>query len=217
MDCIFNHTRINNACLYIVLATFPMVSITAPVQAQLFNQGNQLQDTALMFRLKEIVDKLTKLEKKGTRKEMIDLVLEVKHEVEIYSGKTISLDQKLNEVYKEIQKKGYKIPKKQFDRFTKEIKQREKKSNKKEKILFRSKHNKDEKDEEHEKEQIELPVRMTFGITLALCGVFLCCLPHPQAKKWGTDLIIAGVTMATESGLNKAEKDQEERKNNNKK
>lgn len=217
---IFNSARLNHSCLYIVLSTFSMACVNIPCHAHQFNAntGINFNDAALMLKLHRIVDKLMKLEKKGTSNEMIDLVLEVKKEVENAIGRKINLNDKLNEVQRQAQQKGCKIPKKQFENFKRELVKREKKQvNRGNQTIFRSKQKENEKDKkDKEKEEVELPVSMAFGITVALCGVFLCCLPSPQAKEWGSKLITYGMGIAVSSGLAKQDEDQKERKKENK-
>lgn len=77
---------------------------------------------------------------------------------------------------------------------------------------FRSKENQKNKDDE----EIELPVRMAFGITLTLLGLFIVCLPHPATQKAGVYLISSGVVFIADSGIDKFQEHQDERKNKKK-
>src|ERR1700750_2028869 len=97
---VFNYSKFNMPCLYIVLTSFSMATVSVPCHSQQFNlnTGINFNDAALMFRLHKIVDRLMKLEKKGTSNEMIDLVLEVKLEIENAIGKKINLNDQFNEI-----------------------------------------------------------------------------------------------------------------------
>ncbi len=58
----------------------------------------------------------------------------------------------------------------------------------------------------------ELPLRISTGISIALSGGFLSCLPHPHAKKSGVALVIYGVQLIVDGFIYNGEK-KEEKKN----
>jgi hypothetical protein len=107
------------------------------------------------------------------------------------------------EVKKQLSENGCKISKKELSEIKKRIKSADKKYKSCFEFLeFEGKKDKEEdKQERGEDETIEVPMMMAFGITVALCGVFLCVLPIPAAKAWGVDLIKTGVMIAAEEGI----------------
>lgn len=226
----FSSIKLSKLFLYFTLTSFSVTCVHSPAYGQIFDGGPSLKDAALIIRLEKIIEKLMKLEKKGNTNEMIDLMLDAKAEVENATGQVIQINPQLDRLYIDISKKGYKIPIKQFNNLKNKIKSREKRSQfhaeyiamvldnpessinlDDEEILFSAKHGHDKEDQKEEN-SIELPARVTFGITVALCGVFLYCLPIPQAKTWGFRLIEAGVALAVEGGFQKIDKDEEEKK-----
>ncbi len=208
---IFNYIRFNTICFYCILITFPVASIALPLPVRQTNSENEMDEDAYLI-VDRVVDKLLKLEKQGKINEMIDCMLDVKEEVESQLGHTIHLNDQLKEVRKLAKEEGKEIPKKQIDKFKTLIKKREKKRDKTVfGIRFRSKKSQEDEDDDKD-EEVKLPVKMSFGVTMALCGFFIYCMPHPAAKKAGKYLIMLGVAHITESGLDKAKEYQEERK-----
>lgn len=212
---IFNNVQFNHVCLYCVLITFPMAQIASPLHArqiESIESITQLDDDAFLI-VDKIIDNLSRLEKKGKIKEMIDFMLDVKEEAESHLGYTICLKEQLKEVQKLAKEKGKEISKKQIDKFKEILKKREKKRNK---IVFgigfRSKKNQEIEEEYDEKECIELPVTMAFGITVTLCGLFVVFLPHPSATSAGIWIMNFGIGFIVNSGLEQAKEYQEERK-----
>lgn len=227
MANIFNSHKLSKLFIYpLVIGATLTCSIPQPLYSQ---QVNVFDQVGLMIRLEKIVEKLLKQEKKGNVDTMIDLLLDVKQEVETATGNAISIETNLARVQNEMTQKGYKMPKKQLESFKKKIKEREKKkknharymamiiddphavfNHQDEELLFMAKHGHDKEDKEEVR--IEVPVKVAFGVTMALCGVFLCVLPIPYAKTWGGELIFSGVLMACDAGMDHM-KEQEEKKN----
>jgi protein-S-isoprenylcysteine O-methyltransferase Ste14 len=59
----------------------------------------------------------------------------------------------------------------------------------------------------HENEQIEtnIPIRVTIGVTIALCGVFLLFIPIPICQLWAPRIIGTGATIAAEGCMDRME------------
>lgn len=77
-------------------------------------------------------------------------------------------------------------------------------------VLYMAKHAQDK--DEKEDTGAELPLRLTIGVTVALCGLFLVCIPLPPCKLWGSDLIKAGVALTIEGYVNRQEDEKEKKK-----
>lgn len=194
---IFNRSLINKLFVYrVTLSSFTIACIAPQTSFAYECNKNVFDQVGMMARLEKIVSKIMKQKKKGSVNSLMKLLIEFKGEIESFSGEKIDIDDCMKEVKKECEKKGYKLTKKELSVFKKKIKSLDKKNNRYLDISLKSDDDKDEEDEE-----IQIPMMMAFGITLALCGVFLCVLPIPQSKAWGVDLIKTGVLIATEEGI----------------
>lgn len=61
--------------------------------------------------------------------------------------------------------------------------------------LFEVKHGKDPESE------VQVPLKVSVGITLSLCGYLLSQIPHPYCKAASLFLIPWGIQIATDAGL----------------
>lgn len=121
---LFNRSlHFNRLLLSALLVSFSINAIPHRVHALDIN----LNDAAFVYRLEQIVDKLYKLEKKGSIKSIIECGLDIKSEIEQYYNVNIDVNYHLNQLEKELNSKGYRFKKDQF----KEIKNLFKKTDKK--------------------------------------------------------------------------------------
>jgi hypothetical protein len=225
----FNYRNINVGIISTVLTSFS-ITYSLPVQALPFEIG--FNEVAFMYRMEKLVEKMWKLEKSADKDKMYEVALDIKREVEAASGRPIDLNQCLNQVENEVKKKGYKPPKKEFDSIRKAINKKDKKNTVRahylartmdlegyqfndidehmfaQEILLRSKHGHEDKDKEKdEKQEIQVPAHLVFGVTLTLCGVFLMFLPIPGCKVWGDNMFRAGIVVCGNAICNKTEED----------
>lgn len=230
MAHILNFTKFNNVLVSATLIAFSMNVLTPP-SLNAFELGTAINEASLMIRLEKLVERLMKLESKGSIDQMIDLMLDAKSEIENFLGVSFNIEGKLQEVNQEMRKKGYQIPRKQFENLTNKVKLKDKKNKTRtmkmarclsdpdfsyelnnEGMLLRSKHKHKHDESQEEKEEFIVPVRVAFGVTVALCGLFLVCLPMPPAKAWGQRLIETGILIAVEGGISNQENKEEKNK-----
>jgi hypothetical protein len=185
----------------------------SPAYAITFN------DIAFWTRMEKLVEKMWKYKDKKDGNKIIDTMLEIKMEVEAYTGILIDLDKEFSKARSDIKKQGGKVPEKDFEKIRKAI-------NKKEKILYhrnmcvatyledapnisfqdfetlymaaRNAHDR----EEGEQEVKDLPWRLAVGISMILGGGFLVVagtlLRMPICVEAGKDLAAGGVFFAVE-------------------
>ncbi len=72
-------------------------------------------------------------------------------------------------------------------------------------MLYEEKYGKDKENKDDDKEQVEIPDHLVYGVTIALCGFFLCILPFPSCQDWGKRMIVMGVSACANSLCNKRE------------
>lgn len=193
-----------------------------------------LNEVALILKLQKLIEKLNKLKKKKDVASMIDIVFDVKIEIEAATGSSISITKSLDHIHKEMQQQGYNVPKKQWSKFTKKFTDREKRNGHRaeyiakvladpegvfdfdeENLRYMSKHQDKKKDkkEDQEEQNLDIPDFMAWGISAALCGLFLILLPIPKAKEIGTQLIAYGLGIAVQEGFkHDAEKKEKDKK-----
>jgi len=74
-------------------------------------------------------------------------------------------------------------------------------------MLYKAKHEKDDG-----KEEAEVPALLVYGVTMALCGMFLMTLPIPACKDWGGKMVVAGITACANSLCNKTDENKKNEK-----
>lgn len=231
---IFASTKFCRLCLCSTLIAFWFSCvIPTPAHAQIINGINEM---ALIIRLEKLVEKLLKLSKKNDIDSMIDIALDVKAEVEAATGSSISIEHKLEQIKNDLQQRGYTPPKKQWGNLKKKFKKKEKKNEHRaeytamiladpygvidlddEQLLYSTKHEHDDKKEDDQDDKkVELPGTVICGVTVALVGFFIFCLPLPASKEWGKKLMETGIVMAVQGGYAANEKKEDEKEKDKK-
>ncbi len=213
MGSIFHFVILNRILLCSLLIAFSLTNIPNYCYGQINIGANEV---AFAYRIKQLLEKVKKAADKNDANKLIDLMLDVKREVEFYSGTSIDLNKQISTVEAEIKKKGAKIPKKEFKELRKIFKKKEEKVNHRafyletylvnpemnynlenEQLLFATRHGHNDKDEV----KLVIPVRLTVGVTVALVGLFVMVVPviPPPIKVWGKDMVIYGAGIAAEA------------------
>lgn len=198
-------------CIF-TLSTIPVCQVHAIPALE----GINLNDIAFAIRIEKLIGKVNKYAEKLDSYKLIDILLDIKHEVEGYTGKKIDLKKELDRVEKEVNKMGGKFKKGEIKSIHNMIKNKEKKYNHKalyiadcmefyleysaedEQILFHAKHG-----YENEEEEMEIPLRITVGVIKALCGEFFIVIPMQLCQVWAPRLITNGCEMAFEGTTNR--------------
>lgn len=193
-----------------------------------------LNDVAIALKFEKLIEKANKYFKAEDAKKLLEVLLDIKHETEAYTGQKIDISKSLDQVEKEIKAKGGKISKAELKAIKNTIKKSEKKHNHKALYMaaaMESGCNYDaeavniewdylcksaSKGKDKEDDEMILPVRVTVGVTIALVGVFITILPFPPCKTWGPALISGGVSLAIEGGCGKVEEDRKNEKDKKK-
>lgn len=157
---------------------------------------------------------------------MLDSVLDIKHEIEIATGIAFPIENKMDELKKEFKNSDNTASNKYLDSLTRMIKKKEKKKNKHnqyvvtllengvefnpdEEITF-FEYQSRKKDDKKDEKEINVPVRIACGVSIALCGLLLYCLP--PTRIWGKSLVGFGVALAIDGGIAEAEKEEDKKK-----
>jgi len=223
MANLFRSAHLNRLCLYGTLATFtlgtiPQVHAYSPSG---YNCAVNLNDIGFAIRVEKLIEKANKYKDRRDSSKLLDVMVDLKNEVEAYTGKKIDLDKQLDKVEKQMKDGGAKYSSSEMKKIRKSIKSKEKRSNHKalymaecmelgidysadmEAMVYMAKHGKDKEEEP----TIEMPLRVTVGVTIALCGLFLCFIPIPVCQAWGPSMVQGGIALAVEGTINRVEED----------
>lgn len=155
--------------------------------------------------------------------------MDIKMEVEAYSGKKIDIDKALNEIERNVKQNGAQFKSGEMSKIRKLIHRSAKKHGHKTVYLtdcnmYAIEYNETEykaiaksthKDYKHkEEEEEEIPLRITIEVTAALAGYFLGFIPHPFAQIASKSLIATGTGLCVDGILDRME---ETEKNNKEK
>jgi hypothetical protein len=160
-------------------------------------------------------------------------MFDIKMEVEGYTGKKIDLEHHLDHIEKEVRKKGGQFKPGEMKQIKKMLKKKEKKRNHKALYLYECnlwdisfdqfecdyhyQASKSDKKREKEDTEIEVPLRLTVGVTAFLCGCFLKIIPHPYCQTASYFLIGLGVEYCIEATVSRAEENEQNEKDQKKK
>ena len=219
MPNIFNSSLFVRPVLGTILCAFSFSSI-APIHAFEFPiQIDVVDDALAMSRIEKLVSKIKKTKKTQDVEACMKYLFELKDELQDFGGIKISIDQCINDAQKQLKSNGIIVSKKEWKLYKSMLNKKSKKSKHQKTCttiglsldqadaLFSSMKSNYEDDEEIE---IELPVRVSYGITITLCGIFLCCLRNPYCVNAGKYLIATGVGMLGDYYVDRKEEDYNE-------
>jgi hypothetical protein len=104
-----------------------MACIVPPAYAQENEVNFNEKEQVFVNRINYLLTKHQEKGEKGDFDGMIDVMLDIKEEVESFTGQKICIDDALHYIYKEMKKNGYGVPKEYFKLMKKKIEKREKK------------------------------------------------------------------------------------------
>lgn len=186
MVSIFRFSKLNNVVLSSVLLAFPLAVLTPPpVHAQI-NIG--LNDVNFGINMQKLIDKAWKYYNKEDGDSLVDVLLDIKKEIETYRGISINIEKEIDKVETELKKKGHKAPKEAFKKYKSMLKKKDKKKHTRAlcmeayfleapdmtfddyEMLHLAASKKQDKEEEFKE---PLPLKFVIGVSLMLCGAFV--------------------------------------------
>ncbi|PJD96133.1 MAG: hypothetical protein CK425_06945 [Parachlamydia sp.] len=215
MDRIFKSMYFNNVLLSCVLIAFSLAVITPPPA---YAQVN-LNDVNFGIRIQKLKGQVWKYKNKLDSNKLLDTVLEIRSEIEAYTGHKFNLDKELDRIEKESKKKGSKVSKTEFNRVRKLIKSEEKKKHKRaayiasyldeapsisfdeyEELCLAAAHGQNQG-----QAQEEIPIKLFIAITLLLGGSFLMFAAPicPIVALPGETMMGLGFGMLLDQGIDK--------------
>lgn len=167
----------------------------------------ELKDISFGLAIGKLIEKIKKYKTKLNQEKVLELMIAIKIEIEGYTGEKINLDKALDEIEKEMQKGGAKLKKGEFKELRTLIKNVEKRANHKalymanclsyqlnydvelEQLMYTAQHGSDQ-------EETKLPLKLTTGVAIALCGHFLNTVPITICQANSSWIRQAGVSLA---------------------
>ncbi len=209
---IYNYCYINRTLSALLLLCFTLTSLPLRAEPTIRNGINEI---LFWIRMEAVIREFVKSEKKSTES-IITQFVEIKREIEHAYYIKFDIDNYLNQIARELSKRGIKNPCKEFSHISDMIHKREEKIRKQNTYHVGNYKKKDkEKKDPKEEEEFVVPTLLVYGVTLALCGFFMMCIPIPTCKDWGGKMVVAGVTACANSLSVK--KDENDKKDKDKK
>lgn len=218
------------ACSFIGsnLAVHLYASYEYETQSKMVN----LNDLAFIARIEKLYEKAKRYKDALDSRKLIEVMFDIKMEIEGYTGNRIDLESHIDQIEKEAKNNGAQFKPGEMKKIKKMLSKGEKKHTHKALYLYECnsydisfnqvecdylcrslhKHNKKEDNEE-----VEVPLRLTIGVTTSLCGYFLKFIPHPFCQTASAFLIGIGVEMCIDSTISRIEENKESQKDKEKK
>lgn len=178
----------NRMVLSSLLLTFPLAVLTpSPAYAEVNISSN---DIKFGIAMQKLIDKAWKSYGKQDGDSLVDILLDIKDQVESYRGIKINLERELDKAEAELKKKGHKAPKEEFIKYKKVLKTKENKNHHRslcmeayfldapnmnfdqyETLHLAADEHAYKNEEEGPKDL--LPFKFVLGVSLMLCGAFV--------------------------------------------
>ncbi|MDP1879452.1 MAG: hypothetical protein Q8K60_00765 [Parachlamydiaceae bacterium] len=224
----FNTTLFNRILLYCLLFTFSLVILKPTyAYAQLY-----ISNVAFGIRIQKLTDKMNKYKEKKNSSKLIDTMLDIKSEIEAFTGNKFDINKEIDKIEVLVKKKGAKVPKNELKLLKKIINNKDKKINNRFACMTSYLENPSNMEfevyekfyfgniDQEDKEVMELPYRLTVGITMTLAGAFLVFvgtrLPIPICKTIGEPMLVSGIGFLIEGYGDKQEENKAKEKQKNK-
>jgi hypothetical protein len=212
----FRLNQLNNVVLSGVLIAFPLAVLTPP---SAYSQVNiNLNDINFGVKMQKLIDRAWKYYKKKDGNSLVDVLLDIKTEVEAYTGNKINLEKEIDKVEIELKKKGHKATKEVFKNYKRMLKKKDNKNHKRVLCMeayfldapnisfdeYAALHMVETTKQDKEECQKELlPFKFVLGVSLVLCGAFvmfatpICPIFGPA----GESLVLTGFGFLVEQGV----------------
>lgn len=228
MGNFISNSPISRLVISCTLGTFTLTAI-APLEAIQMTQGLNvnLNDVNFGVRIEKLIEKAKKYFSEKNSPKLTEVMWDIKHEIEGYTGQKIDIDHHLDQIEKEAKSRGQPIDKTYMKEMRKRFKKQEKRFNHKmtymaaciegelpynaeeEAMLFQTLcissdylvQNSHGKLKEDKDEDVVLPLRVTIGVTMSLVGLFLYVVPFPICKAAAPWVLDTGIAFLLDQGI----------------
>lgn len=228
----------SNCCQFLATCvtafTFSCVTIASPPLMAAQNGDLNLNDINFGIKIEKIYEKVKKaIDNRDTNK-IISYMFDFKQEVEQYTGKHIDINKSIDQAEKEARARGQKIDSKYIKAIKKEFYKNDKKHTHRAvwfaqcielnvpytafeaDVNFEMNYIMAKSAKSHGKDEVQIedvPLKITVGVTVSLCGLFLYFVPIPGCQVAGQWLLNAGIGILSAEGLERwSDYDKEQRK-----
>lgn len=186
MGCFYKFNGFKRLVLSSILCAFPLAVVTPPSVYGQINVG--LNDVVFGIKMQKLIDKAWKYYEKLDSDSLLDVILEIKSEVESHTGKKIDISKEIDRIENDLKKKGGKPSKNIFKKFKSLVHKKDKK--KRARALCMEGYFLDQPEmsfqdyeglqlavvnrkQEKENDQKQLPLNFVIGVSLILGGAFV--------------------------------------------
>lgn len=231
MANIFQSTRSFTLVTYLTTVAFTTITICPPSLIAA-NRELNLNEINFGIKIEKIYEKVKRAIDKGETNKIVSYMFDFKSEVEQFTGAKIDINKQIDQAQKEARSKGQKID----DKYIKQIKKEFTKEDKKYKhravwfakcaeldipytsleadTTFEMDYTIAKADYDKHEQHEDVPVKIMVGVTISLCGLFLCFVPVPICQTAGVWLINTGIGVLGSDALDRwDEYDKGQRKN----
>jgi hypothetical protein len=218
MGSIFKFSRFHNVVLSGVLIAFCAATLN-PHPLYPINLG--VNDIGFGIKLQTLIDKAWNCHKKMNGNGLLDVVLDLKTEIESYTGRKIDLDKEISKIESDLKRKGGKPPSDIFKKFKSLVKNKDNK--RRSRALCMEAYFRDGLDMNFEdylilhsaatigkqaNEQTELPLKFVVAVSLILGGAFVMFATPvcPMLGYAGETMMGTGFAMLLDQSLDIYEK-----------
>jgi hypothetical protein len=216
VGCFFKFNGFKRLVLSSVLCAFPLAVVTPPPVYGQINVG--FNDVNFGIKVQKLIDKAWKYYDKLDSNGLFDVILEIKSEVETYTGKKIDINKEIDKIESDLKKKGSKPPKGIFKKFKSLVHSKEKKKYHRAMCMesyfidqpamtfqdYEFMHlTATQRKQDQGNEQKELPLKFVVGVSLILGGAFVMFATPvcPVLGYAGEIMMSTGFGMMLDQGL----------------
>lgn len=234
MGNLFKSSYINYMVACITIITFSTSTIM-PLNLYALDSKIDLEAINFGIKIEKIFEKIKKAIDKGQTNKIVSYMFDLKLEVETFTGTNIDIAKQLNEVQRRAKAKGQKIENKHIKVLKSEFQKIENKHKHRADYMiecmkldipytafeadlhFDALYTSKNQNQPDKKDEVYIPITVTVGVTLSLCGLFLLFVPIPICSTSGGFLLETGLGILGSHALSKWDEFDREQQNEKKK
>lgn len=221
MGYLWKSPKLNTIVLSCTIGVFTLGAVI-PIQALPQNpNGINFNEIGFALRIEKLIEKLNKYRDREDQKGLMEVMFDIKMEVEGHTGQKIDLQKSLDKIERDVKAKGGKVDKRIMKKLRQDFNNQEKRLGHKanymancleynlpynaeeEHFLFQNEilMAKNGHGKEEDGQEICIPLRVTIGVTVTLCGIFLLVVPIPICKQYAPYVIETGMAFLVDEGI----------------
>lgn len=209
--------------IFCTLGSFTVTTITPSLLSSFPSFDINANDINFGIRMGKLIEKTKKHFSAKNSNKLIDVMFDIKNEVEGYTGQKLNIESSLNKIEQMSKAKGKPVPKAQMKEMRRRLKKADKRHNHKamymanciefdlpfnaeeESFLYEMVESAEKKHDHDDDRETELPLRVTIGVTMSLVGLFLYVVPFPICKAAAPWVLDVGLGFLLDQGVTEYE------------